>query len=63
VGDEPETLLLAYTGLSVEIEVASAELENSCTYVALPADHLFAVVFAGKGLERWLDDATTKTED
>jgi hypothetical protein len=39
------------------------ELENDSTYVALPADHLIAVVFAGKGLERWFDDATTETED
>lgn len=33
------------------------------TYVALPANHLIAVVLGGKGLQRWLDDATTETED
>jgi hypothetical protein len=31
--------------------------------VALAADHLVAVVLGGKGLERWLNDATTETED
>lgn len=33
------------------------------TGVALSADHLFAVELGGKGLERWLDDTTTETED
>jgi len=33
------------------------------TGVALSADHLLAVVLGGKGLERWLDDTTTQTED
>ena len=32
-------------------------------YVALSADHLVAVELGGKGLERGLDDATTKTEN
>lgn len=33
------------------------------TGVALSADHLVAVVLGGEGLERWLDDTTTETED
>jgi hypothetical protein len=33
------------------------------TYVALSADHLLAVELRGKGLERWLDDTTTETEN
>jgi len=33
------------------------------TGVALAADHLLAVVFGGEGLERWLNQTTTKTED
>jgi len=33
------------------------------TYVALAADHLLAVELGGKGLERWLNDTTTETED
>jgi len=33
------------------------------TGVALAADHLLAVVFGGKGFERWLDQTTTETED
>ena len=33
------------------------------TYVALAANHLVAVELGSKGLERWLDDTTTKTED
>jgi len=33
------------------------------TGVALSADHLVAVEFGGESLERWLDDATTKTEN
>lgn len=33
------------------------------TYVALSANHLLAVVLGGKGLERWLNDTTTETED
>jgi hypothetical protein len=33
------------------------------TCVALAADHLVAVVLGGKRLERWLNDATTETED
>ena len=32
-------------------------------YVALPADHLVAVVLGGEGLERRLNDTTTETED
>jgi hypothetical protein len=32
-------------------------------YIALSADHLVAVVLGGKGLERGLNDTTTKTED
>ena len=31
--------------------------------VALSADHLLAVVLGGEGLERWLNDTTTETED
>ena len=31
--------------------------------VALSADHLLAVELGGKGLERWLDDTTTETEN
>lgn len=63
MGDEPGVLLSAYSMLTVEIEATLGELENGGTYVALPADHLLAVVFAGKGFERWFDDATTETED
>ena len=63
MGDEPGVLLSAYSILIVKSEVAPRELEFGWTYVALPADHLFAVVFAGKGLERWFDDTTTETED
>jgi len=33
------------------------------TYVALSADHLVAVELGGEGLERWLDDTTTETEN
>lgn len=33
------------------------------TGVALAADHLVTVVLAGEGLERWLDQTTTETED
>jgi len=33
------------------------------THVALSADHLVAVEFGGKGLERGLDDTTTETEN
>ena len=33
------------------------------TGVALSADHLLAVVLGGEGLERWLNDTTTQTED
>jgi len=33
------------------------------TYIALPADHLVAVVLGGKSLEGWLDDTATETED
>jgi len=33
------------------------------TGVALAADHLVTVVFGGEGLERWLDQTTTETED
>jgi hypothetical protein len=33
------------------------------TGVALAANHLVAVVLGGKGLERWLNDTTTETED
>jgi len=33
------------------------------TGVALAADHLVTVVFGGEGLERWLDQTTTKTKD
>ena len=33
------------------------------TGVALPADHLVAVVFGGKGLEGGFDDAASETED
>ena len=32
------------------------------TYVALPADHLIAIVLRGERFERWLDDATTEAE-
>ena len=32
------------------------------THVALPADHLVAVVFAREGLERGLDDATAQAQ-
>jgi len=31
--------------------------------VALSADHFVAVVLGGEGLERWLNDTTTETED
>ena len=41
--------------------VAGSELKR--THVAFPADHLLAVVLAGQGLERWLDNTTTETED
>ena len=45
-------------------KVAWSDSFRAClTYVALPADHLVAVVLGGKGLERRLDDATTETED
>jgi len=33
------------------------------TRVALPADHLVAVVLGRERLERWLDDTTAQTED
>jgi len=33
------------------------------SYVALSADHLVAVKLRSKGLERWLDNTTTKTEN
>ena len=33
------------------------------TYVALAADHLVAVVLAGKNLERGLNDTTAEAED
>lgn len=33
------------------------------SYIAFPANHFIAIVFARKSLERWLDDATSKTED
>lgn len=36
---------------------------QSETYIALPADHLVAVILAGEGLERGLDDTTTQAED
>jgi len=32
-------------------------------YVALSADHLVAVELGSKGLERWLNDTTTETEN
>jgi hypothetical protein len=37
-----------------------AQLE---TNIALSANHLLAVEFRRKSLERWLDDTTTKTEN
>jgi hypothetical protein len=33
------------------------------THVALSADHLVAVELGGKSFERWLDNATTETEN
>jgi hypothetical protein len=33
------------------------------TGIALSAYHLLAVVLAGEGLEGWLDDATSESED
>lgn len=34
-----------------------------CTYVALAADHLLAVVLGGQSLQGGLDQTTTETED
>lgn len=39
-----------------------AKIEKG-SYIAFPANHFIAIVFARKSLERWLDDATSKTED
>lgn len=33
------------------------------SYIAFSTNHLVAVVFARESLQRWLDDATSKTED
>jgi hypothetical protein len=33
------------------------------TSVAFPANHLFTVVLAGKGLERGFNDTATETQD
>jgi len=33
------------------------------TGIALSADHLVTVELGSKGLQRWLDDTTTETED
>jgi hypothetical protein len=38
-------------------------LEIRGTYIALSADHLVAVELRSEGLERGLDDTTTKTEN
>lgn len=50
------------TGLS-HVSLHIIDFAATClTYVALPADHLIAVVLRGECLQRWLDDSTTQTE-
>ena len=53
VGDEPKQMLTSTWGMTTK----------RGTYVALSANHLVAVELGCKGLKRWLDDTTTKTED
>jgi hypothetical protein len=67
------TLLLAAVGctwwetslgksLRVSTPASTASLSLKCTYVALSADHLVAVVLARQRLERWLDDTTPQSQ-
>ena len=44
-------------------ELCMRHSPSSCPYVALPADHLLAVVFGGKSLEGWLNDTTAEAKD
>lgn len=54
-------------GIVVRLVFGQGFLENTeemeCSYIAFPADHFIAIVFARKCLERWLDDAPSKTKD
>ena len=50
-------------GLVIVSSEAPVEYKIEGAYVALPADHLVAVELRGKGLERWLDETTTETEN
>ena len=38
-------------------------MQNRDTYVAFPANHLIAIVFAGERLQAGLDDAAAQAED
>lgn len=61
--DGPVRLTIS-TRYSQRTVVEYTEVEGAGnTHVALPADHLVAVVLASQGLQTRLDDTTTETED
>lgn len=45
------------------LDVGGVEEGSWCTYVALAADGLLAVVLGGEGLQGGLDDTTTQAQD
>jgi hypothetical protein len=45
------------------LDVGRVEGGSWCTYVALAADGLIAVVLGGEGLQGGLDDTTTQAQD
>jgi hypothetical protein len=45
------------------LDVGRVEGGSWCTYVALAADGLLAVVLGGEGLQGGLDDTTTQAQD
>ena len=51
------------TGLVSSAPVRLTKTQDyGCSYVALPANHLVAVVLGGKSLQGRLNDTTTETE-
>lgn len=51
------------TGLYPSVSSPFTNQQSCKSYIALAADHLFAVVLGSEDLERRLNDTTTKTED
>ncbi len=47
----------------VKVNFLKASKEGRIVYITLSADHLVAVKLGSQGLQRWLDDTSTETEN